>query len=321
MSIKRLKGLFIFLIVIIFLIILFIPFVTSINLLDWIKDLGTITGLTPSATHTVTLSISGGAPNISNVSLATTSWSITEGSYTTLVLSFTASDPDGLTNLDNSTAEAAINKTIGGESVLRRNDSCAAVGNLVLSATNFTCEIPIWYWEMNGTWNINATICDENSVCTQNFTTTFTLGATGSIQIAPAAINFGSLAKGTSNNSATDDPITINNTGNINVTAGNVKVTGITLAGADTSTITAENFTASIGSDCDFSTNATKLVNNTATGITIAGLARGNLTNVDPVNTTYQEQLYFCYWPTIPNYITIQTYDTTAGGSWTISVV
>ena len=316
---KEAKESVIFIFAIFSLIVLSLPLVTSINLLDWLKDLGTITGMAPSATHTVTLSISGGAPNVSNVSISATSWSITEGSYTDLLFSFTASDTDGLANLDNSTARGTINKTIGSESITRTNATCYSE-NIGTSATNFSCRIPIYYWEMNGTWNINASICDENNLCTHNYTRTFSLGVTGSVQIAPTAINFGSLAKGSSNNSATDDPITINNTGNLNVTVGNVRVAGIDLFGTDGKTIGSPNFTASINSDCDFSTNATKLVNNTATGITRSGLPRGNLTNVEPVNTTYQEQLYFCFFKPVPSYLTFQTYDTTAGGAWTIDI-
>jgi len=318
---KEAKQTLIVISIIFFLIVLSLPLVTSINLLDWLKDLGTITGMASSETHTVTLSVSGYNPNISNVSISSTTWSITEGGTTIFTFSFTASDFDGVNNLDNSTAEGTINFTIGSESVTRKNDSCTAVGNVGTDATNYSCEIPIFFWEMNGTWTINASICDDQGGCTQNVTRNFSLGATGSIQIAPTAINFGSLTKSSSNNSATDDPILINNTGNINVTADNVRVTGNDLAGADTTTIGAGNFTASIGSDCDFSTNATKLVNATATGITRSGLARGNVSNVDPANSTYQEQLYFCFFATVPTYLTPQTYDTTAGGAWTIGIV
>lgn len=329
---KEGKQKIILVISVLFLIILILPLVTSVNIVEWLRDLGTITGKASSATHTVSLSVQGFAPNISNVSISKTSWSITEGSKTILTVTFSVMDPDGLSNLDNSTAEVAINKTIGADILRRVNDSCAPGDNRGESSMNFSCEIPIWYWEMNGTWNINATICDEQGICTQNFTTVFTLGVTGSIQISPPAINFGSLVKGTANNTATDDPLVINNTGNLNVTLGNVQLKAIDLAGADAlTTIGAENFTVGTltGSlaECDWSANgdarANKTTNNTAIGITAAGLARGNLTNVEPCcNTTYQENLYFCFYKPVPTHLTPQAYSTTApAGSWTISVV
>ena len=175
---------------------------------------------------------------------------------------------------------------------------------------------------MNGTWSINVSIADSVGNVNENRTRSFALGATGSIQIAPNAINFGTLNVDTVNNSATDDPITINNTGNINVSVGNVRVKAIDLAGADTKTIGAENFTVGIATgsnaECDFSNGATKMVNNTAIGISAAGLARGNLSS--PSIALYQEQLYFCFFK-MPSYLTIQSYDTTAGGAWTIDII
>ena len=259
-------------------------------------------------------------PTIDNVSIGS-SQSIVENGVNNVTFSFIATDPDGVADLNDARARARVNITVGAITTIN-NAPCSWVADIGGTA-NYSCGINIWYWDANGTWTVNVSIADIGGAVAENRTANFALGVTGSIQIAPTAINFGELKLGISNNTATDDPITINNTGNLNVTVGNVRLKAIDLSGADTKTIGAGNFTIGISTgsnaECDWSNSATKMVNNTATGITRAGLGRGNLSSTSIA--LYQEQMYFCFFKPVPSYLTFQTYDTTAGGSWTIDII
>lgn len=263
-------------------------------------------------------------PLVTNISISTTQ-SIVENGVNNVTFSFVASDPQGIGDLNDASARARFNITVGAVTTII-DGPCSWVADTGTWA-NYSCGLNLWYWNANGTWTVNVSITDiTGPAVTENRTSDFALGATGSIQIAPNAINFNTLTINTFNNTATDDPIIINNTGNINVSVGNVKITTIDLAGtSDGTTIAAENFTVGIAtgsfSECDVSATANKTINNTAISITKTGLARGNLTNVSPVNTTFQEQLYLCFYKPVPTWLPPQTYDTTEGGPWTITIV
>ena len=177
---------------------------------------------------------------------------------------------------------------------------------------------------MNGTWTINVSVCDINYACAQNVTRNFSLGVTPAMTITPAAINFGNLALGATNSTATDDPIKINNTGNQNITLGNIRVKGIDLAettgdkSLETGNLTSGTGSGSGKDECVTTNSSTQLVNNTATGIATAALPRGNRSISAK---TANEQLFFCL-RTVPSYLTGGAiYDTTIGGTWTIDVI
>ena len=259
-------------------------------------------------------------PKVDNISLINQQ-SITEGGKTSVLFSFVASDLDGVADLNDITAQASFNMTIGPDSTTRTNSSCKWIADTGGTA-NYSCTIDLFYFDMNGTWNINASVCDAN-ICSQNITATFNLGVTPAMNITPATITFGSLGPGATNSTATDDPITITNTGNQNITLGNVRIKGIDLAGTtDGKTLGAGNFTVGTGSgsgndECVTTNSSTQLVNNTATGIARAGLPRGNFSLS---STTANEQLFYCL-RNAPLYLPIQDYNTNLGGAWTIDII
>ena len=324
MDVKRKNRNFHLIILTLIAIFLVIPMATSINLMDYLGDLSWITGRASSATHTVSLSITNNAPAIANVTLPSIAWSITGDGTTKLHFSFIATDPDGVANLNDTigSPRGAINFTLGPETVSEQNSSCTYISD-VGGTANYSCEIPIYYWYMNGTWTINVSVCDINYACAQNVTRNFSLGVTPAMTITPAAINFGNLALGATNSTATDDPITITNTGNQNITLGNVRIKGIDLAGTtDGKTLGAGNFTVGTGSgsgndECVTTNSSTQLVNNTATGIARAGLPRGNFSLS---STTANEKLFYCL-RNAPLYLPIQDYNTNLGGAWTINII
>jgi hypothetical protein len=125
-------------------------------------------------------------------------------------------------------------------------------------------------------------------------------------------LSFGSLTSGATNQNATDDPITVNNTGNYNST---IDVTALDLLGETDSTdkIRADNFTISF-IDAQECTNGTTMLNASAITVAYSLSNKGNLT---AGGGSGQETLYFCM-PTVP-LVPTQTYSTTAGGAWTIA--
>ncbi len=114
----------------------------------------------------------------------------------------------------------------------------------------------------------------------------------------------------------------INNTGNYNVTAGNVQLEGIHLYGAlfPSYFLNISNFTADIDTgslaEC---TGGTSLVNGTSIGITGALLLRGNNSIGAGDTTSGQEQLYYCIRE-VPSNIPSQVYSTSSGGAWIIRI-
>jgi len=130
--------------------------------------------------------------------------------------------------------------------------------------------------------------------------------------MSPIALTWPTINLTDTNVLSNNDPVTINNTANKDITAGNVKVTAIDLQGETTATqyIYAGNFTVNINDACE----GTVMANNTAIAVSGATIPKGNNSKGDG-----QEELYFCL-EEIPPTISSQIYSTTGLGAWTISV-
>jgi hypothetical protein len=170
-----------------------------------------------------------------------------------------------------------------------------------------------------GAWNLTAGIKDSSSAYSIN-TTNFTLQETTAIVISPLSIAFSQITLSQENVTSSNDPLIINNTANDDISAGNVRMTGVDLIGEITSskTIGANNFTVDIdtgGSPAAECTAGTELVNATATGISSSVLAAGNRSASLGI-----EELYICFRK-VPSGLTTQSYSTLNGTAWTVSVV
>ncbi|MDO8563593.1 MAG: LamG-like jellyroll fold domain-containing protein [Nanoarchaeota archaeon] len=280
-----------------------------------------------TANVTFTVSVAGGnsVPIITSVNLAST-FSITENSFTPAKLNFTVYDADGFTDINFSNAKAQFNRTL---EITRKDPSCINTANFSTNYANFSCTVSIWYFDGSGDWTVNASIGDLSSANAVNQTALFTLGQTSAFVTSPGNLTFGTLSRGASNQTASNDPLLLNNTGNKNITAGNIQINATDLIGETNAAygIWAANISVGVttgsSGECDISggiNNATNMHNKSGfTSINQSRLLVGNHSAND--GSTGQEQLYFCI-RTIGTEIISQAYTTNVTqGPWTIKIL
>jgi hypothetical protein len=137
----------------------------------------------------------------------------------------------------------------------------------------YECNITINYYNLPGTWTINATITDLASNAATDTSTGYTNGNTYGITLKTTDVSF-SGAPGTDNIAATQNPQYVNNTGNvafnqINLTAYNLQYS--------THFIGAGNFTANTTSS---SGPGHLLVNNTPVTLEGSSIAVSGSRNI-----------------------------------------
>jgi len=176
----------------------------------------------------------------------------------------------------------------------------------------------MWYFDGAGSWTINVSVADIGGpVTVTNDTETFTYNTLKAMKLSPSSITFGSVSLGQTDIAATDDPVTLNNTGNVDIASGNAKVKAYDLFGTTTTSekIGADAFSVNIAD----ASEGDAMINNTEVAITGSVLAAGNHSVDD--GSTGQELLYY-YIEEVPTTgISAQTYDTSALGAWVVSVV
>ena len=302
-----------------FFLILFLSNLGHAGFFDLFKG-KTITGKATSHPTNVSISIVGANPvTIQVFNNTITGVTPTESSTTSVNFYITMTDPDGVNDLNDTSVSA--NFTRSGEA-LRQNSSCSLVNDIDSTSANYSCTIDMWYFDGSGQWNITVRGTDlGNLTFIQNTSTTFQYNQLQAIVISPNQFSF--IANiGSANQTPTDDPTLINNTGNYNVS--NVRVTGINLYGQSNSLyyINVGNFSADIdtgGSPPAECTGATALVNGTATAISGAILSPGNNSLGYANSTSGQEQIYYCL-RAVASSLPSQVYSTASAGSWTVSI-
>jgi len=222
-------------------------------------------------------------------------------------------DSDGFNDINKTSVYANFSKAGQTTRLSGVPGSCIFVGNLPPKRMNFTCTIPMWYWDGSGNWNITVAAKDIGNATEQyNTTTFFQYNLLMGMVISPLSLTWASLNAGDTNQQSNNQPTIVNNTGNYN---GTIKIRGLDLAGQTnpTESIITSNFTSSnsAGTVC---ASGTVLQNGTT--ITLTG------TNSDPGNLSLnngagQENLSYCI-PSVP-YLSSQAYSTNLGGSWTIA--
>jgi surface protein len=265
-----------------------------------------------------TTSTNAVAPVIYNVT-SISPITLTEGpGKTFIVVNFSVYDFNGAANLNN--ASAAINFTKAGED-LRYNSSCA-VKNFAGSYANYSCNVTMFWWDAAGSdWKVYANISDLDSYIAVNDTMTFTVNTLTGFVMSPSALTFSSLSAGSVNQTPTNY-LTLNNTGNTNIT-NPIQINSTDLVGeTDHSKILwASNFSASNSTggkiECNITASATSMLNNTFVSIGNTLLSVGNYTKNDG---TAQEQIYLCARK-VGIELTQQQYSTNAFGSWTVRIV
>jgi len=307
------------------LIVMFIAIILIVPLISagffestWNK----ITGM-GSSTSPVTLNISvtSGAPTVYAVYNLSSAITLTDApSPTFIVINFSVTDPDGAANLNN--ASAAINLTKAGEE-LRYNSSCA-VKNYGGNYANYTCNVTLWWWDASGVdWKISANISDLGGNIRINDSNFVTVNTLTGFTMSPSTLTFSGIVAGATNQTPTNDPLILNNTGNYDVTINNVKMNATDLVGETNQGkfLWASNFSASIYTggniECNITASATQMVNMSDTAIANTILSAGNYTMNDG---TGQENVYLCLRK-VGVELTQQQYSTNQFGSWSVKIV
>ncbi len=234
----------------------------------------------------------------------------TGGTTTIVYFTFNASDEDGASDINVSSASVNITLNApGGQS--RDNTSCtniATSGNVV----QFNCSVKFYYYDnSSSSWVINATIYDNSNVIGINDSVIFTYNSLSAMDLVTASLAFSNAVLGQENKTS-DSPIILNNTGNF-------KFNDISITGYDLTGVSNSNYKIGVGNFTVNVTNATvgaglQLQNGTSLLISGAKLRQRRRNQATAGNTS----LYF--WLDIPSSseIILQSYNSTA--SWTVTV-
>src|SRR3989338_7915398 len=296
------------------------------------QRIGRITGAAPSATTSLSIEIVNRAPQINEI-VVPSPVSITEGGVVYSSFTFNATDPYGIDDLNDSTATGVFNITGYGIAPGQlANVSCRLVDSSDGDSQRYNCSVPVQYFDTHGNWTVNASVGDNGELNASNASSTFEIYQTIAMVMSPTALTWATVSLGQTNRTASNNPITINNTGNknisINTSVGEsgIAITAIDLQGATNASkfIFAVNFTVANetgGNNIECDTTApigTTMLNTTASGLTRAVnhtiLTRGNLSD-----NKGNETLYFCLLK-VQTDLSPQTYSTSGGGSWTVTV-
>ena len=295
-----------------------------------------ITGWATTQTTTLNLTVGNTAPVIGNVSVVS-AVTLIEKSNITVVFYFVAHDVDGVDNLNDNSPNIVVNFTQASTTYIRTNTSavttCGLVADINAVSANYSCEVDLWFFDPSGSWSINVSVLDNSNARAENSSAggqgePFNVNTLTALQMAPTSLTWGSISLTAKNTTSNNDPIYLNNTGNVNIT--NVTVTAIDLQGETTRTqyIFAENFSASnaTGSsqECNIAGgagNASKMRNNTAIDVNNTLLPVGNNTinSGNSLGQVGQEELFFCLLE-VPPTISSQSYSSSALGAWTITI-
>lgn len=298
----------VFLIVLALIVLIFI----SSNMFTSFKRM---TGFA-STTSPVNINVSVSGNNnpvvsVNNATMTSVASGLNEGPLTTPIkINFTVYDADGNGNINDS--EAQIKFTKSGEET-RSNTSCAWLADYSTYYANYTCNVTMYWWDGTGTWTINATIKDNDGNKVDNTTTNFQVGATDGFVAAPTALTWGSVTAGTPDQESNNDPILLNNTGNVNK---NINVNATNLRGETTPNLAiwANNISIGAAAGC----GGINMTDHSYKNVSSAVLPKGNFT----VNngTSGQEQLYFCF-EVVGSELIAQSYSTGNESAWTIQIV
>lgn len=214
-----------------------------------------------------------------------------EGTNKTLYVSFNVTDEDGVINLNDSSARVTLTLS----DVSRTSTECST-DDMNNSVRQYNCTLSMPYYDIGGTWSVNASIADNNSNSDENISQTLSWSDLTAITISLSEMDFGTQIAGSTDVASSDNPLIVNNTGNVNITS--INITSYTLMG-----VTDGNYTIGVG---NFSFNVTdsaegQIMNN-ATSLSIP------LANVTVHNDSIQitEDLYL--YMDIPSGLLSQEY-------------
>ncbi len=294
---------------------------------------GKITGMD---TKNVGINISVGVTKITFVENNSTSAIAISGllnsgpNPTIITINFTAYQGAGAIYLNDSTAKINISYSSGASLEFRENSSCVKYGGTGANYNNYTCNVTFWWYDAAGSWAIYASILDNFSTQAINKSTNISVSATTGFTMGPTNLTWSTIGAGATNQTASNNPIEMNNTGNQNIgtATSNVSVNATDLVGETSSSLSlySGNFSVSSftgGTTCsgaactECAGSNMSITSGFYANITDANLTKGNYT-IDNGDTG-QERLYFCLRLAGSELIT-QSYSTISKGVWTIKI-
>ncbi len=241
--------------------IVLIAIVAAITLPNILQTYAASTG-----TFNVSLTIANSQPVVNYVA-AGQSDSPAAGTTKDITISFNATDANGVADIDPSNAKVIINQS----AVSRTSHTCWTVSSGTTQRM-FSCNVTIQYYDLPGTWTINASIVDGASAYAENLTQTFSMGTTYGISINKSSLTF-SGSPGDTNVAASNAPQNVINIGNGQFNSMNLTAYDIA---SGSNTIGAANFNANATAN----SAGVALANNTMTVIPGASLAVNGTQNL-----------------------------------------
>ncbi len=246
---------------------------------------------------------------------------------TNFTVNFSVVDTDGASDLNSATA--SINLTKSGEDV-RYNSTCAQYQSSGNNA-NYSCLVKMWWWDGSGTWKIGVNISDAGGATAVNNSVAFSVSETIGFVLAPQNLTWATLTIGASNQTASNDPLLLNNTGNKDIQQSDISINATNLAGeADSSkALYSGNFSVGNATGSSFECNyAPPIRYATRLNFTVSGGSFVNITSAIMNASNFslnngregQEQLYFCLL-LVGNELTQQSYSTRQNGPWTVQIL
>ena len=305
------------------MLIIMVPLVFA-GFSDWFKK---VTGQASEAPLDMNITVGTGTPPaITHVWNFTGAQTLILGpSNTNLTFNFSVTDSDGYDNLNSGSVK--INITNSDRWSRTNNTECAqldASGN----NANYTCNVTMWWWDDDGAWIVNVSMSDNNYNNATNDTATISINTLTGFVSGPGNVSWPTIQPNTYNNTPSNW-ITLNNTGNQNISNGNIQMNATDLKGETTPSLAlwATNFsignaTSASKPECDSGNSTATNMTNGVSGGVFKSIERtfidpGNYTIND--NETGQEVLYMCL-----QYAGIglseQKYSTVAEGAWTIKI-
>ena len=286
-----------------------------------------ITGLAIEQQYTLNITVGNQDPTLpsSNVSaFSPATPTVILNDKRSVSFTFVACDQDGYIDIDQGFANLTGANDSG--NYFDANLTCEATAWTNATCKQFNCSFDMWYFYKSGEWNVSINVTDGTAWAYNNGSN-FNYASTTGMVIGPSSITWTGLSLDSRNQTSGNDPITINNTGNYNISLSKVNVTAYNLRGEETQTeeIPAANMTVDIetGDSCSGASciecDENFMANATSTDITNSMLPRGNHSAND--GSIGQEQLYFCINHVPPiTMISAQSYSTENSLQWKIGV-
>lgn len=247
-------------------------------------------------THNLTLDIGGSAPEVIYVAKVSPGGNVDPSANSTTTVTFEVHVRDNNTADDISTVW--LDAYHAGETN-RSDTSCTDEGDIDGVTGNFTCQFDMYYYDVADSWNVAVYANDSTPNEASNTTQSFTYNSLHDIAISVSTIQFGSITMG-SEEKADNDPQTITNIGNADVSSVNVTAYDVKHA-TEADYLSAANFTIGEADDC--ATSGDYMVNATTTLVSDITVSRGSSST---------DSMYYCI-PAVP-------YGLASGNYWTIAV-